>query len=441
MNHYRSLAAYINGHPWSILPSRMATMVQAIQLGLEKDEESSREETRKEIKALIGEDSTARQGSTQSIAILPVWGTISHRGGFFSLFFGGTSTEAFTKVFRYVIANPEVRAILLDIDSPGGTISGVPELWSEIYSARGKKPIIAIANSLASSAAYWIASAADEIVVTPSGDVGSIGVFGIHIDESKLLEDRGIKITAKFAGKYKVEGAPWAPLTEEAGEYMQKRVDEAYGWFVRDVAKGRGVSVKDVRGEEFGQGRLISAKQAVDAGLADRMATFDETLSRLIGKKKVATVNAEAEGTITASTEEKVTEEQELVEPLVAPKVPPREEPKHKPGSLVVQTLIFPKDKWSSLAEVKKWAKENNYRTDGADETKESWRLRQRNPGDFQIGSFKTFCVNPSSKTPMDECRVKAVGGRLKARAEKDDEELSATKAEIERQRYRLMFK
>ena len=164
-------------------------------------------------------------------------------------------------------------------------MSGVEELSAEIFQARGQKPITAVANSLAASAAYWIATAADELVVTPSGEVGSIGVFAAHEDVSGMLEQAGVKVNLVSAGRYKTEGNPFEPLTEEARASIQGRVDEYYEQFVSAVARNRGVKRSEVR-NGFGEGRVVGAKQAVSLGMADRVGTLDETINRALGGRR-----------------------------------------------------------------------------------------------------------------------------------------------------------
>jgi HK97 family phage major capsid protein len=214
------------------------------------------------------------------VAVLPITGTIMPKGNMLSDFSGGTSVEKLTKQFRSVVNNQDVRAVVLDIDSPGGSVYGIDELASEIRAARDQKKIVAQVNPLAASAAYYLGSAAHEIAMTPSGEVGSIGVFMAHRDLSKAYEEMGVKTTLISAGKYKVEANPYGPLTDEARAFLQQRVNEYYDGFVKAVAEGRGVSVKDVR-NGFGQGRVVGADEAKSAGLVDRIATFDGTLERL----------------------------------------------------------------------------------------------------------------------------------------------------------------
>jgi ClpP class serine protease len=132
------------------------------------------------------------------------------------------------------------------------------------------------------SAAYWICSAADEIVATPSADVGSIGVFTMHTDTSGAEEKAGIKRTVISAGKYKGEAAPGVPLTDDAQAALQARVSECYAMFAGDVAKHRGVTLAAVKAG-YGEGRSISAKQALAAGMIDRIATLEDVIGDLSG--------------------------------------------------------------------------------------------------------------------------------------------------------------
>ncbi|MGH2351768.1 MAG: S49 family peptidase, partial [Chloroflexota bacterium] len=182
-------------------------------------------------------------------------------------------------------ADPDVSSLLLEVDSPGGTVNGVPELAAEVFAASqrrgGPKPIVAVANGLAASAAYWIASAADEVVVTPSGEVGGVGVFAVHEDWSASYASAGIRHTLISAGKYKVEANSYQPLGEDARQAIQARVNDYYGDFVHALARHRDLSHDTVR-TQFGEGRCLGARRAVEAGMADRVATFDETLRRLV---------------------------------------------------------------------------------------------------------------------------------------------------------------
>jgi capsid assembly protease len=230
-------------------------------------------DTRKQI--------TASQGG-DGIAVLPLYGVITQRGNMVDDVSGpgSTSTQQFAASLRNAIADPSVGQILIDIDSPGGSVYGVAELAADIIKAKAQKSIIAVANSLAASAAYWIGASASELYVTPGGEVGSIGVWQAHFDYSKALEDDGVKPTLISAGKFKVEGNPYVPLDEEAKGFMQTRVDEYYSAFIKGVAKGRGVGIEQVR-SGMGEGRVLGAEAALAQGMVDGVATFDQVLARM----------------------------------------------------------------------------------------------------------------------------------------------------------------
>lgn len=214
-----------------------------------------------------------------NIAIIPVFGVISNRINMLEDISGGTSIEKLQKQFQLVLNNDNIKTIIFDFDSPGGTCSGVPEMAEMIFAARGKKPIIAHVNSLAASAAYWLACACDEIVVTPSGRVGSVGVYSLHEDISKMLENEGVKETFIFAGDYKVEGNPFEPLGDEARAAIQKTVDDCYDMFTAGIAKYRNTDQKSVI-ENYGKGRVFAAQEAIKIKMADRVDTLEGTLAR-----------------------------------------------------------------------------------------------------------------------------------------------------------------
>ncbi len=213
-----------------------------------------------------------------AVAVVPVNGVIMGKPNIFEDYGFGISTQTISRNLRAAIADPDVKAVVLDIDSPGGTVSGVPELAAEIMALRGSKPIVAQANFMAASAAYWIASAADEIVASPSALVGSIGVYLLHMDYSKALELAGIKPTFMSAGEHKTEGNPYEPLTDEAKQGLQAEVDAVYASFVRDVAMGRGASIATVKAD-YGKGRVLMANEAKRVGMIDKVRPIGETFA------------------------------------------------------------------------------------------------------------------------------------------------------------------
>lgn len=218
----------------------------------------------------------SRQGR---IAVMPISGPLLPRGG--ASFFGSwRGMDSMRAQLAMLAADPDVTAIVLDIDSPGGTVAGTAETAAAVRDAASKKKVIAVANPLATSAAYWIGSQASEFVAAPGADVGSVGVVAMHVDMSKALADAGVNVSIIRSAPYKYEGHAFAPLSDDARAFMQGRVDAVHGDFVRDVAAGRGTTQTSVR-ENFGEGRVVSAAAAAKRGMVDRIATLDSVIAAL----------------------------------------------------------------------------------------------------------------------------------------------------------------
>jgi len=295
VNHELLVAEFL-ATPWALMPERLSAVSSVLarwSLGTApSDQKKGRIKADRALRDARRQASNAAVGG--GIAVLPLYGVITQRGNMVQDVSGpgSTSTQQFGSALRQLLADDTVGQILIDIDSPGGSVYGVAELADEIQSARAQKPVVAIANSLAASAAYWIGCAASEFYVTPGGEVGSIGVWQAHQDYSKALDEAGVKTTLISAGKFKVEGNPYAPLDEDAQAFMQTRVDEYYTAFTRSVAKGRGVPIAQVR-DAMGQGRVLGADAALTQGMVDGVASFDEVL-RTMRKASKPSVTARA---------------------------------------------------------------------------------------------------------------------------------------------------
>lgn len=287
---YPHIRRFLAAAPWAIVPEALDFLIEVIDRRVE-DREPTAEEKAAAIEAASRPPVAASSGS---IAVLPVRGIISNRIGAMQNMSGGTSAEALQNALAQLVADPHVSAIVLDVDSPGGSVLGIQELADAIHQATATKPVYAVANAVAGSAAYWIASQASELVVTPSGLVGSIGVFSVHVDRSQADAADGIKRTLIKAGRFKAEGSDMEPLTDEARAAAQQQIDAYYGQFTRAVARGRGVSLANASGAKFGEGRMVTAAEAVDRNMADRVATMQETIDRL--QKKVARASVRAAG-------------------------------------------------------------------------------------------------------------------------------------------------
>jgi signal peptide peptidase SppA len=278
------LVAEFLATPWALMPERLSTLTTVIsrwsQGAPASDAAKFQVQTDRVLRDTRRQTSAAISGG--GIAVIPIYGVITQRGNMVDDVSGPgmVSTQIVTQMLRQAVADDAVSQILLDIDSPGGSVYGVSELGDAILSARAQKPVVAIANSLAASAAYWIGSQAGEFYVTAGGEVGSIGVWQAHQDYSKAMDEAGVKTTLISAGKFKVEGNPYAPLDEEAQGFMQSRVDDYYAAFTKAVAKGRGVPITQVR-DGMGQGRVLGADAALAQNMVDGIASFDQVLSKM----------------------------------------------------------------------------------------------------------------------------------------------------------------
>lgn len=215
------------------------------------------------------------------LAVIDVVGCITYKASWLSYYFGGAAIADLQQQFRLALADPAVKTVAFRIDSPGGDVTMMSEFADEVFNARGTKPIIAIADTMICSCAYWLASQADTIYATTSAQLGAIGVYCEHDDVSGMLEKAGIKVTLIAHGDNKVEGNPYEPLSPSARADMKASVDEIGGWFDAAVARGRGVEQSVVL-EKFGQGKVFRGKTAIKLGLADKSGTFGQVLGKLV---------------------------------------------------------------------------------------------------------------------------------------------------------------
>jgi len=219
------------------------------------------------------------------IAVIPVCGVLSYKQDeFMEWLFGETSYETISRQFQAALADPNVTGIIFDIDSPGGEVSGCFDLVDEIYNARGIKPVSAIVNEMAYSAAYAIASAAEKVYIPRTASAGSVGVICVHMDQSKFDEGIGVKYTPIYAGARKNDYDPHSPLSDSAFQSAQAFVNSTYELFVRTVARNRGLSPQAVRETEAA---LYYGKNAVDVGLADSVMSWSQALINAVKKKPI----------------------------------------------------------------------------------------------------------------------------------------------------------
>lgn len=259
---------------WAIVPEKLEAVHQAlynrmhnVKMDLSKYETRAREAQKETVYTRMDGD----------IAIIGMEGVLAKRMNLFMAISGGSSTELLMRDYRAAMEDRDVRGILLDVDSPGGTVDGTEALAELVYESRGEKPVVAFANGLMASAAYWIGSASDMVITEETGEVGSIGVYQMHYDYSKADEKAGVKRTLIKAGKYKAAGNDAEPLSREMMDYLEEGVDYIYSLFVESVARYRGANVETVL-EDMADGRIFIGRQAMEAGLVDRIGSFEAAM-------------------------------------------------------------------------------------------------------------------------------------------------------------------
>lgn len=268
-----NVLARIKAEPWAITPSYMETILDIAQR-----QNSTPEQMAQQLGRPL--ENTYDVEVRNGVAILPVNGPLFRYANMFSKISGATSYQNLARDFFEAVDDPDVKAIVLDIDSPGGEANGVSEFAEQIYQARGKKKIIAYVGGSAASAAYWIASAADEIVIDETAMLGSIGtVLGVTVTK-KRDEKEGIErfdIVSKQSPYKRVDAS-----TDEGRSRLQAVVDQLSDVFVDKVARNRGYT-RDIVLSDFGQGDILIGNAAVNAGMANRLGSFEGVIEQLSG--------------------------------------------------------------------------------------------------------------------------------------------------------------
>ena len=216
--------------------------------------------------------------TNKGVAVIPIVGSMSHRSTGIEAMSGMTSYTTLQKQFEAAFNDPKVGSILMDIDSPGGSVAGAFDFRDYLMSKKGTKPVYALARDAMCSAAYLIGSTADKVYATQTARVGSIGVVAMHTDASGKMEKEGLKPTFISAGKFKTAGNPYEKLEGEKLKYLQDSVDESYDMFINAVADARGIDKKAIRDTEA---RVYGGKKAVEIGLADGIRTYESVIAEM----------------------------------------------------------------------------------------------------------------------------------------------------------------
>ncbi len=264
---------------WAMLPRTLDQLVRGIGDGarppVDDDHDRPRSDvTRRHLAELPG--ASWRAGMVDGVAVLPVMGVVRPRTG--GLWVESTNLRMLANDLEVAIKDRSVRAIILDIDSPGGLLVGTQEFADMVFDARKAKPITAYVTGMAASAGYWIASSASEVVMADTAEAGSIGVVTTYFDWSKFDEKLGVREIEIVSSQSPLKRA--RPTTETGRDAIQARVDHQADIFIDRVARNRGVS-RDTVANEFGQGDLLVGERAVEAGLADRLGSLDQLIREL----------------------------------------------------------------------------------------------------------------------------------------------------------------
>jgi len=262
-------STFSHGKPWLMEESAL----NALLVAASQQDASVEALARQQGKAIDGNYLATQYGG---VAVIQVAGPLMRQDDFWSWLFGYGSYEAIAESISKAADDPTVTAIVLDVDSPGGEVTGCSDLSEMIYRMRGSKPIVAYATGDCCSAAYWIASACDRIIVSPTSRVGSIGCRASIRDYTQAESKIGIK-TFDFVSSVSPYKAA-DPNTDDGAARIQATVDALGQVFVETVARNRGVSAKKVI-QSYGQGDVMVGAAAVEAGLADGLGTLDDVLA------------------------------------------------------------------------------------------------------------------------------------------------------------------
>lgn len=283
-NKVRNVVRAFCGKTWNIDPDLLESMVEVLELRAAGMELSEAEVAERIASARGGKPLDPEYGESgpvrfDNVAVIPIQGVMTARMNMFSRISGGTSTQQVGNWLKDLATDDSISDIVLDVDSGGGDAQGNEELVKIIRQIGEAKNVVAVVTGAAASAAYYVASAAKTVIMTPSSEVGSIGTFMVHRENSAANAEAGRTFTIIRAGENKALMNDVEPLSEKARSAAQERINSHYQMFVAAVAKNRGVSPDHVL-QNFGQGKTFLADQAIKLGMADEIGTLDETIAR-----------------------------------------------------------------------------------------------------------------------------------------------------------------
>jgi signal peptide peptidase SppA len=278
--NYQHIARAVFGTPWFIREAEGSVITSIVRGRLNGESLALDEITARVQAARAQQGPRAASATAGPVAIVPVYGILAPRVNLMSDMSGGTTLDQIREQMSEAIADQSIAAVIMEFDSPGGSVEGVDELATWIRQQRGQKPMVAVVNTMCCSAAYYLAAQCDEIVASQSSITGSIGIFTEQVEYSKANEMDGRTVSIIRAPDAKHDVNDSEPMTDAGRAHLQMLIDDYYGQFVTAVAKGRGVAPQAVR-DGYGGGRELTAVRAKAAGLVDRVDTLDATVRRL----------------------------------------------------------------------------------------------------------------------------------------------------------------
>lgn len=296
----------VASRPWLIQEDYLEAILEITQR--RGDIETARALARERFEALQAREGEPLRKNSRAwmrggVAVIPVIGPIFRYANLFTEISAGTSTQKLALDVTAALDNPYINAIALEIDSPGGAVEGIAELGKMIRAARSKKRIVAYSSGMMASAAYWIGSAAHEIVISETAAVGSIGVVMSHLDTRERDAREGIRRVEIVSSQ-----SPDKRMDMESDDgraKMQAIVDQLADVFVSTVARNRGVSKEKVLAD-FGRGGVLIGRAAVEAGMADRIGSLEAVIAGLASASRQprSVVMSEKTGQVTVSSTE-----------------------------------------------------------------------------------------------------------------------------------------
>jgi signal peptide peptidase SppA len=275
MKDYARIVTRINSSLWLMTEDAINNMVSILERHMFEDEEEIKRHA-----ALFAESGNDDRGPEviNGVGLLNIEGPIFPKANLMTELSGATSLETFRSELRAFVSDPSVHSILVNFDSPGGVSDHVMEAAKDIRAARDIKPVITLANTMAASAALWLATQGNEFYITDSGLTGSLGAYTVHLDDSERDKQRGIKKTVIKAGKSKAAGEE--PLNEDTRANLQASIDDLYDNFVNEVAIGRNLDADYVKAN-FGDGGIVTPREALRVKMVDGIKTFEQLLSEM----------------------------------------------------------------------------------------------------------------------------------------------------------------